>query len=278
MDCRESEELFVPYVLGALDSEETEKMAIHLEACAGCRARMRQENEIVEKLTYAVPQLPVPPSVKQRLISRIEAEGAPDRPAGILSNRLSFLTALGRGLAVHSGLAVASMLIVAVVLGGVWYNGHLNRIALEKQGGAGRLASVLDTAVEQNFEMTQLVKEQRHLRNMSIEPAVSVSMLSGRGMSPNARGMIVVPPTGEAALLAVLHLPPLPVDKIYQVWLIKSGGMYSVGMFTVDSSGFGQTKIELIAPLRDLEAIVITVERAGGSPGPTGESVLMGEL
>ena len=280
MDCKESEENLIPYLLGTLGPEEIGKMASHVDACAACAARLRQESEIVEELTYAVPQLPVPPGVKQRLMSTIDAEVAGDRPAGAFDSWSGLFTMLGRRLVAHSGLAVASTLIVAVVGSGVWYDGHLDQVAREKEQQVvdTEVSTFIEAGGEYDAEMVQMVEEQRHLQYMSIEPGVSVSMLKGTGMSAQARGMIVIPPTSDAALLAVLQLPPLPIDKVYQVWLIKSGGMYSVGTFKVDSTGSGQTKIELIAPLHDLEAIVITVERAGGSPGPTGESVLMGGL
>ena len=88
----------------------------------------------------------------------------------------------------------------------------------------------------------------------------------------------MVSQTGTRALLLVVDLPPLPSDKVYQVWLIKGHTKYNAGWFTVDSTGYGQTVIIPVAPFWEFEAAGITIEPVGGSIGPTGVNVLKGDL
>ena len=80
------------------------------------------------------------------------------------------------------------------------------------------------------------------------------------------------------AFLLTFDLPLLAEDESYQIWLIKNGVGYSAGTLTIDSTGYGQAVIIPIAPLSEFDAIGITVEPSEGSEGPTGTSVLKGDL
>ena len=50
------------------------------------------------------------------------------------------------------------------------------------------------------------------------------------------------------------------------------------GLFTVDSTGYGQAIVIPIIPFAEVDAIGITVEPEGGSLDPTGANVLSGDL
>ncbi len=81
--------------------------------------------------------------------------------------------------------------------------------------------------------MTQRDVTYEALR-LSFSPGASLNYLKGTGPGTSARGMIIVSQAGTRALLLVVDLPPLPSDRVYQVWLIKHGRRYSAGWFTVD--------------------------------------------
>ena len=78
---------------------------------------------------------------------------------------------------------------------------------------------------------------------------------------------------GEATL-SITDLPKLPADKQYQLWLIQDGQRDSGAVFSVDTNGSAQVNIDAKRPLTEYRAFGITIEPAGGSPGPTGERVL----
>ena len=261
MDCREAEELSVPYLLGELGPAETEEMSGHAAACPQCMSRIDAESELLVRLSSMEP---APLRVKKKLLARVEADMARQGRWGWLGR----LSALGRGLAAHSAPAVAVTLLVGVVLGGVWYSGRLGQV--------GRPASTLAGEVTGSPELIELVDQKLFLDPLGLQPGVSISLLEGIGT--DARGVVLLPPGGGGAFLAVRQMPLLPVDKVYQVWLTKDGAMYSAGTFSVDDAGYGQARLRLIAPPPDLEAIIITVERSGGSPGPTGRRVLSGGM
>jgi anti-sigma-K factor RskA len=277
MDCKESEGFFEAYLLGALDSRVRSRMDSHLETCTSCGARLYEEGETVAKLAVSVPQLAVPAAVKERLFQIVDAEPGPgwlSRLAGKLS---AFrVPALGYHPA-GAGVVLASLAVVGLVLGGVWFNNRLNQIADENE----LLNAQVETVVEREAKVMKMMYDQRYLASMTAAPGVSVNMLWGTEHSVKAWGMIAccaVSESGTVALLAVLNLPPLPRDKVYQVWLIKGEERMSAGLFEVDSTGYAQTVIIPLAPMAEFQAIGITVEPLGGSPSPTGTGVLRGDL
>ena len=274
MDCREAEEQLSPYLLGALGSMELYALDRHIEACTRCSRRLHEEGEIIADLAYGVPQLEVPIHVKRRLMSRIEAEA--DLSSKSIGFLPGFVLELGSRFRSHSGMAVASIMVLVVVLGGVWVNERLNEIADRKEAQAAQTEPMTETNAG--------LQDQLYLAYSAAAPGLAVEELSATRRSDNARGMFLVPRSGNTAFVAALGLLPLPRDLVYHVWLVMDGRRHSAGSFTVDSTGYGYVNIKLFVPLRKLDAIVVTVERAGGSDkaerrnADTGRTVLRGDL
>ena len=275
MDCREAQEQFSPYLLGALDSAELCAMDRHIGLCVRCGVKLREEGQIVTDLAYGVPQLEAPARVKSQLLSRIEHEAADrlSRKSG-LWRRLILDPGNRRGA--QMGMAMASIAVAVLVLGGVWINGRLNATAERREA--------LTAATVATSESAAALQDQLYLAYTAAVPGQTVKELSATRRSDYARGMFLVPKTGTSALVAALGLPPLQKGFVYRVWLITDGRRYSAGSFTVDSAGYGYTHISLFAPLADYDAIVVTIERADGrekgdrSSPDTGRTVLRGDL
>jgi len=162
------------------------------------------------------------------------------------------------------------------VPGGVWINGRLEAAAERNEA--------LSVAAAVTSEPAVALQDQLYLAYTAAVPGMAVEELSATRRSDDARGMFLVPKTGDSALVAVLGLPALPRGFAYRVWLIADGRRYSAGSLTVDSTGYGYTNIKLFAPLAELDAIAVTIERVdesergdGISPG-TGRTVLRGDL
>lgn len=96
--------------------------------------------------------------------------------------------------------------------------------------------------------------------------------------APTASGLIVVSSDGEYGAMVVENLPELSPDRQYQLWLIKNGQRTSGAVFSVGEHGYRSVQVEAPLPLDQYEAFGITIEPAGGSPGPTGEKVLGSEF
>ena len=299
MDCREGRDLIAPYFLGSLEPEERSLLEEHLDACSECNAEVLEAGEAATVLALSVEQVPVSASVKEGLFARIEAESRL-RPAAPEARGPSLLARiLGSGPLTHPATALASVLLVVVVGGGVLFNARVDGVvrendALRDQLGVMATASAQTTA-RLDDTLAEMAEEQEtiatNLRTVAAAVAettagldnrlaqtVSVNVLEGSGQMSNSRVMVLMTDQGAVALLAALDLPPLPPDRVYQVWLVRGSLRYSAGIFTVDPSGFGQTLIRLVGPLGEFDAIAITIEPRGGSQWPTSTTVLRSDL
>jgi anti-sigma-K factor RskA len=98
--------------------------------------------------------------------------------------------------------------------------------------------------------------------------------LTGSEVAPNATGIIYISADGRNGTVIVDQLPQLAPEQQYQLWLIQDGERASGAIFSVDNNGYRGLQIVSTQPLQDFTAFGITIEPAGGSPGPTGDRVL----
>ena len=103
--------------------------------------------------------------------------------------------------------------------------------------------------------------------------ALRTIALAGTAAAPDATGVLVISADGEYGSLVVDGLPDLDAARHYQLWLIRNGQRVSGGVFSVHE-GYAVLEIESHQPLDWFDAFGITIEPAGGSPGPTGNKVL----
>lgn len=103
-------------------------------------------------------------------------------------------------------------------------------------------------------------------------PARVVALLP-TDVAPHAAGELRFARDG-AATLEVSELPPLPTDRQYQLWLVAGDERDSGAVFSVDAGGRAVVPVVAARPATAYERFGITIEPAGGSPGPTGERVL----
>lgn len=102
--------------------------------------------------------------------------------------------------------------------------------------------------------------------------------LQGTQARPHAMATLIVSEDGEHGALVVDGLDPLDAEHQYQVWLIENGQRASGGVFSVDDHGYGVLWLSSPKSLADYDALGVTIEPTGGSPGPTGTKVLGGDL
>ncbi len=96
--------------------------------------------------------------------------------------------------------------------------------------------------------------------------------------APLAIGSLIISKSGDYGTLVVDNLTALNADHQYQLWLVRDGQRVSGGVFSVNSDGYASLAINAPGPLDQYQTLGITVEPAGGSPGPTGAKVLGGTI
>ena len=139
--------------------------------------------------------------------------------------------------------------------------------------GLASLVLILVLVVSNVF----LWQQVRTLENTT-QPTLTTVVLQGTDITPEAVGMLVISQDGEYGTLVVDALPILEDNLQYQLWLIQDGQRSSGGVFSVNEEGYGFLRVSSPRPLNSYSAFGITIEPAGGSPGPTGKKVLGGNL
>jgi len=231
---------FIPaYVLDILPEDERAGVASHIERCLSCQAELRAYRVVMDHLPRTVPQRSPPQRLRAAILQKAAEQEIRAQPI-----RVSGWAWLTRPLNPLVGL-VGLLLIVALA--------GLNLVQLQQ---AQQAAVPVATAVPRDFHL--------------------VSLASPQGSGPT--GMLVISGDGEYGTLVVDGLTPLNTNQQYQLWLIKDGKRTSGGVFSVESTGYGMIEIESPQPLISYQSFGITIEPFGGSPGPTGQKVLGGNL
>jgi len=151
-------------------------------------------------------------------------------------------------------------------------------------GFAVYVAGLLNTIESQNRRLVELqdqLQRKEELLGVLSAKQVDMVLMSGLPSNPTSYGKIIWDREKRIAILQVSNLPPVPSDKDYQLWVIKSadgGQPISAGVFAVGSTESFYFKIEQLAVTnpREIAAFAITLEPKGGVPAPTGAMYVAG--
>jgi anti-sigma-K factor RskA len=241
------------YALGILDEADSEAVSQHLSQCDTCRKEMETWFETTRLLDMAVSQPAPGPDLKSRVLKRVNGASVPHSslqnksasPPGELP-RKSFLDSLREIFTHPAGLAFGILALLLIPLLGI-----------------------------NNYLLWQRVNNlQARLPSGNMQ----IVKLEGSSIAPRAVGYVMVFKDQNYGSLALTQAPLLDTDHQYQIWLIKDGKRTSGGVFSVNDDGYGNLEVSADRPLDSFQSFGITIEPRGGSPQPTGERVLGGEL
>lgn len=222
------------HALGALDDVEEKEAEEHLRSCAACRSELALYEAVAGHLAHAVPQSEPPADLKQKMLGEVASTTTPDNAVSRWWER--WLPALQQFFA--GPVWRPALLLLLIILG------------------------VGNVALWQRLQQTQDATPFRAVR------------LAGTENADEATGVIIISEDGAHGALIVQELPTLGEEQAYQLWLIHDGERTDGGTFSVDEDGYESHYVAAPRPLGDYEAFGVTIEPAGGSPGPTGPQVL----
>jgi anti-sigma-K factor RskA len=232
-------DLIPTYALGSLDLDEVGQIEEHLSACEVCHAELVRFNSIVDDFPLAIQEHTLPNHLKTTILQQ--------------AAKVTKLQETRRTTSLRESRSRTA-----------W--------GMPAWGALGLVVLVL-LAVSNLF----LWQQVRVFENAATSALRTVRM-NGTDFSPEATGMIVMSLDGEYGTLVVDHLPPLEAERQYQLWLVRDGMRTSGGIFSVSQEGYASLIVSSPDPLDSYQAFGITIEPYGGSPGPTGERVLAGQL
>lgn len=229
------------YALGALDNREARHLEEHLKSCLACQAELTKYQSVSTNLLSALPPQVPPSSIRKNLMKQLENN--PKRTV-----KSSFFSSI------HFSFRRTAPALAAIFLLG------LNIILF--------------------LQIRVLQQEQAHLlQHLEAEQeAIALLVAPETQIIPsveNGAGSLLFNSTTNTAILITRNLPELPDDKVFQIWLInEQEDRISAGLFE-SQNDTNYTLIEMngVNLIEDYVALGITIEPAGGSPGPTGSNV-----
>lgn len=130
MSCVEVRELLPEFAVGVLPEDERVDVERHLQWCAGCRKEAGELGSAAATFAFALPQVPVPTGLSDRVVGRIQrAAGAPGTP---------------RRLRTAAAASVAALVAVAGLGWGAVMAGRAERFADRAERADTRRAEALD--------------------------------------------------------------------------------------------------------------------------------------
>lgn len=246
------------WVLGVLDPDERRMFETHLSECPECAAEVRSLDGAVVALARSVPQRTPPAYLRQRVMSAVRGEASPraeqsSLPANPWWNRRAWLP-------------MAALLLIA--LGAGIYGSHLHVEA--------RLAALSERAEASDREIAaarRAAGDARSAMEVIAAPDVVRIDLQGQGAAPGASARAFWSPQ-RGMVFAGTNLPPVPLGKCYQAWVVTAGATISAGILSEPGGGLAvfDTPRNIAQPLE----VVVTLERVGGAAAPTGNRILRG--
>lgn len=239
-------DLLTAYVLDALEPEEMARVSDLLQEQPELRETLAELRVTVQQLPMALPDAEPSPDLRQRTLDY--ALGRTTRPSrrAVPDPAARFRRWM---LAWGGALAVAT---VAAIGGWVQYARTSAELA--------RVQQELATVQMKEQQVAALVSQSQAL--------VELSGASGRG---------AILRTVNGTTMLAASLPPLPSDRVYQLWLIQgSNAPVSAGVFTVDPRGSGMVVLPPGQPVA-ADTFAVTNEPVGGSTGPTTPVLIAGK-
>jgi anti-sigma-K factor RskA len=237
MDDRTFEELKDAYVLGALPDDERTAFESYLEAHPDRQAEIDDLGGLAGLLSLAPAQQEPPPDLRRRVMAVVESEAAP-------IERTRPARRAGRfGKVRDVALAAAAALLVGLVSWNVLLQGEVRDLRGQ-------------------VEEARVAGENREVQ------------LGGSWADQGVRAE-VMSMDEDRAVLVVEDMPPMPEDRMLQVWVIhgdepKPGGL-------LEPAG-PMAATPITTPLKGADTLAVTVEPSGGSESPTTDPVLLTEL
>jgi anti-sigma-K factor RskA len=249
------------YAVGSLDGAERDALEKHLEGCASCRHELQSLRGDASLLALTTTGPRPPARARERLMAAIASEPRLPVPAPASERRQRYWwTAWG-----WPALRWASA--VALVLVGT---GLLRQNSALRQDLASQRARFIDRE-------SQLERANEVVATL-LDPDATRIELVAAGNKPQPRGRAIYQRRNRNLIFLASNLPPLPAEKIYELWLFPANGGAPIpaGLFKPDARGSATV---VNPPLPDVGAknFAVTLEPESGShESPRGTPVIVG--
>ena len=239
--------------LGALQGDERVTLEKHLEDCSSCRRELERLRGDMALLALSASGPAPPRRSRERLLKAIAQEPRAQKSPAAARRSV--------GWTVLPWLAAAAFLLLA---GFFWQQSdRLSQRVAELQG-------------ESSQQQAQLERAREVVSTLTSTDAMRVTLVAAQA-PPQPQGKAIYVKDRSSLVFLASNMPPLPPQKIYELWLIPTNGApIPAGVFKPDARG-SATVIEPPLPAGvEAKTFAITVEPEQGSSTPTMPIVMMG--
>jgi anti-sigma-K factor RskA len=251
------------YALGTLSEDERFALEKHLEMCPSCRRELEVMRGDLAVVALSASGPKPPARSRERLMAAIAKE--PRLPAAPVA--VGAQTAAPRRAFSWSGALgwVAAAALILVALGLMRQNSSLERDLASLKAQFGDQGNKLQQA--NDIVATLLDPESKKVE------------LVAAGNKPQPRGKAIYQHRNRGLIFLASNLPPLPREKIYELWLFPANGgaPIAAGLFKPDSNGSATVVNPPLPEGVEAKNFAVTLEPATGShEAPRGTPVIMG--
>jgi anti-sigma-K factor RskA len=251
------------YAMRSLDSGEASRISGHLGSCFSCRAELQRIRTDLAAVAFTAPEVTPPARVRERLFADIG-----ERAIQRLDSSPAPAAATYRWWAA----TYTGALMLAIAAGLLWTENARLRFQLT----ALRQALHQEQAQHQQ-EQSTLENTSHMLAMLTSRSAMHVQMMAGTAKPVPQAEAIYSREQGRLLLMAS-NLRPLPPHMAYQLWIMPmQGAPISAGVLKPDAQGSAMMMCPQ-APAVQAKGFALTVEPEEGSPAPTSNPVLVGEV
>jgi anti-sigma-K factor RskA len=258
MDCERLARFYEEYALGVLQGKERVELEAHLASvCPKCTPGVAKARWLIVQLTLSSTDTQSQAALRGRVMDALKKSGETARAAvPIERSKPSPQRSI---FPLWAWLAAAALALVTGYTIRQMSNQTDQLAQLRKQM---RLATMQNQALQNQLDMDHMVA-----MIMASPDSIPVKLMPKDKYMPVLHAYLH-PHMGMA--ITADQMPSMPSARTLQLWFAaKSGKFVSVAIFHPDAAG----QIALVAPVtlpfKEIAALVVTDEPAGGSPQPT---------
>ena len=230
-------DLLPAYALGAVDADEARQIEAALQQSPELRAELVRLERVMNDLHQAVLPMTPPSDLRDKIIA--QAVQSDNATQAVTDNNI-----IAPNFARRRQILVMAAILGVVLLGVfLWMQFNDETIAPPDP-----IATILED-----------------------EAAIHVAIMGTEG-NEAIEGEFVIASNHSEAVLQLTNLNVLSSEQVYQLWLIRDNQRFNGLIFRPESSETTQL-VSLPEDFVNFDAIGVTVEPDGGSPGPTSDPI-----
>jgi Anti-sigma-K factor rskA len=253
----EEQMLAAGYVLGDLDTLEAKEFELALTTNPDLRAEVYALQIAFDKVPHGLSQVTPPPALKSKIIESFVSTESSSNSTVTLSQPTFDEPTLVPSKVFTWGRMLAG---IGLLIGG--------------------LLAFDNFKLRQELQFAQQVNQQE-LASILTQPKSRLLSLSNR--SDRVVGKVLFTPGNwQQVIVSAQNLPPLPVDRVYRMWLeLANGQVIPCGEFNTNDRGSIFIKLNAKQnPPAGVKAkgVFVTIDLQGEPLEPTGQRIIQGTI